>query len=115
MQRYYGIDLDHAMDGGHSAGHIADLVACLPTDALTRVAVDKDAVWTLETILLAEIRNIFVSYIYGMGNPKHRGSPPKLIGPSWMTDKSRKLEARVMTVDELLAELAKPRKRKEVN
>lgn len=114
LQRCYGIDLDHAMNGGHSAEHIAALMVCLPTDSCLFTAQNKDSVWTLETILLAEIRNIFISYIYGMADKKSRGPKPKLIGPSWMTDDSRKLEARVLTVDELLTELAKPRNKKEV-
>mgnify|MGYP006992119066 CR=1 FL=1 len=110
LQRYYGIDIDHAMQGEHSAEHLAALVSCLPSDAALCVAVKPDAAWTREAVILAELRNMFASYIYGMSDKRKRGNPPKPIGPSWMTKKAmRSLEARLLTIDELMAELQKPR------
>lgn len=110
LQRYYGIDIDHAMKGEHSAEHIAALVSCLPSDAALCIAVKPDAAWTREAVILAELRNMFASYIYGMSDKRKRGNPPKPIGPSWMIKKAmRSLEARLLTIDELMAELQKPR------
>lgn len=108
MQRYYGIDLDAAMRGGHSAAHIAALVAYLPSDCALRRTLDEDAAWTLRDILLASILNSLNMLIYGMGDKRKRGKRPQMVGPSYMVKK--KLPARVLTVDELLAELNKPRR-----
>lgn len=110
LQRYYGIDIDHAMAGAHSAGHIAALAAHLPPDSALHVANDPDAIWTYEMVILADIRNSLVGLIYGMSDKKRRGKKPQLIGPSWMTRGAmRSLEARVLPIDELMAELNKPR------
>ena len=111
MQRYYGIDLDHAIAGNHSAAHIAALVKCLPSDAAMFRAQNPDNAWTLETVLLATLRNDFQMYIWGVGDPKRRGAKPKRIGPSWLTKGDmRKLEARTLEIDELMKELSKPRR-----
>lgn len=109
LQRYYGIDLDDAMDGAHSAGHVAALITHLPSDASLYRARDKDASWTLEASLSALIFNLLQAYIYGMSDKKTRGKPPKQIGPSWMRSEP-KAPACAMTVDELMAELSKPRR-----
>ena len=102
------------MAGGHAPEHIAALVAHLPTDAALFVAENPDAAWTREAIMLADIRNNLVNLMWSMGNPRKRGARPKPIGPSWMTKGSmRSLQARALPVDELLAELAKPRKTSE--
>jgi hypothetical protein len=117
LQRYYGIDLDHAMNGAHTPRHIAALVNHLPPEARIYAAEEVDNEWTLEHVLLADIRNIFSTFVWGMSDKKKRGARPPLIGPSWMTKKSgRKLAAQVMTVDDLMRELSKPRHNtKEVN
>ena len=112
LQRHYGIDLDHAMAGEHTAAHIGALVACLPSDAAVFKAKNPDAAWTLETVLLAVIHNDISSLIYGMSDPRKRGHKPKPIGPSWLTKGAvRTLEARALPIDELMAELSKPRRR----
>lgn len=111
LQRHYGVDIDHAMAGEHSAAHVAALVANLPLDARVYVAHDKDASWTREEIILAEIRNALHSLIYGMSDKRKRGKAPDPIGPSWMTEKStRRLESRALDIPELLEELNKPRR-----
>ena len=110
LQRHYGIDLDHAMAGEHTAAHVAALAAGLPSDALVRQAIDPDAAWTLEAVLLADLRNMFAMFSWGLGNPRKRGAKPKRIGPSWMRSRMRKLASTAMTVEELMAELRKPRK-----
>lgn len=107
LQRYYGIDLDAAMRGAHSAAHIAALVAYLPSDCNLRRLNDKDAAWTLRDILLASILNSLNMLIYGLSGKKGRGKKPQMVGPSYIT--KNKLPARSMTVEELLAELNKPR------
>lgn len=89
---------------------MAALVACLPSDACIRRAANKDAEWTLERQLLAGVYNSLNSLIWGMGDKRKRGPKPTPVGPSWMIgESSRKLEARVMTPKQLMAELAKPR------
>ena len=108
LQRYYGIDLDAAMRGEHSAGHVSALVKHLPSDCALHRGVDKDAAWTLRDILLASILNSLNMLIYGMGDKRRRGKRPSLVGPDYMTKK--KLPARVMSVDELMRELNKPRR-----
>lgn len=108
LQRFYGIDLDKAEE--HTAGHIATLVEYLPSDSnVIKAELGKDGEWSLNDVLLAEIRNIFALFVYGMGAPGKRGPKPALIGPSWMTDQKRTLEARAMTISDLMEELSKPR------
>lgn len=112
LQRYYGIDIDHAMRGEHTAAHVAALVKCLPTDCMLFAARDVDASWSREQIILAEVRNILNDLAWGMSDPKKRGKRPERIGPSWMTrGNMRTLESRVLTIDELVAELNKPRRK----
>ena len=110
LQRVYAIDWDEARAGGHTVRHMAALVACLPPDACLRAAVNPDAMWTLEPQLLAGIYNALSGLIWGMGDRRHRGPRPRPIGPSWVTNGgTRTLESRAMTVDQLMAELCKPR------
>lgn len=110
LQRCYGIDLDHAMAGAHTAAHVASLTACLPTDSLLFAAENPDAAWSREAILLAETRNALRDLIWGMSDPRKRGPRPKPVGPSWMTRAGMtSLPAQVLSVDELMEELAKPR------
>ena len=113
FQQYYGIDLDRAMDGAHSAAHCGALVAQLPAGARIRVIEEPDERWTLESSMLAVLANQLNALLYMLG-AKKGDKRPELIGPSWMTKaKSRKVDALVMTIDELRAELAKPRRAKE--
>lgn len=110
LQQTYGIDLDHAMAGEHSALHIAALTAQLPHESRVFASMNRDAVWTLEGTLLATIANSLNSLCYGMSDKRKRGNPPAIIGPSWMSkDKMRTLPARAMSVDDLQKELEKPR------
>lgn len=108
LQRFYGIDLDAAMRGEHTAAHIAALVRYLPSDCALRRERDDDAAWTLRDILLASILNSLNALIYGMGDKKKRGKRPSLIGPNYLTKKT--LPARVMSADDLMRELSKPRR-----
>ena len=110
LQQHYGIDIDHAMSGERSAEHIAALFSCLPTDARVFVAENPDCAWTREHILLAGIYNSLNALAYGLSNPKKRGKKPQPIGPSWMCKSStRRLDARVLPIGELMAQLQKPR------
>lgn len=109
LQQYFGIDLDAAMDGKHSASHIAQLVANLPQEARLVHSVNADSQWSLTDVLLAVLINNFRLFVYGMSDPKKRGKKPELIGPSWMTTQKKTLPARVLPIDKLLEELNKPR------
>ena len=61
--------------------------------------------------LLATIANALHGFIWGMGDPKKRGTAPQLIGPSWMTrGRMHSLPARVMSAGELMDERSKPRR-----
>lgn len=106
LQRYYGIDLDHAMAGAHSAGHVAALIAHLPSDSAVRRSKSEDAAWTLEASMLALTYNLLTAVIHALGGKK--GKLPEQVGPSWMKTEP-KAPARAMTIDELMAELSKPR------
>ena len=84
-------------------------------DSALYAAIDPDAGWTRTEILLAAIENNFAYLRWGMASKNGRGPAPKLVGPSWMTKgKTRTLAARVMSVSELMQELSKPRKMKDV-
>lgn len=111
LQRVYGVDIDHAMGGGHTAEHIAALAAYLPSDSCVYKARSEDARWNLDSTLLAALLNSLNALIYGLGDSKRRGGAPALVGPSYMVKgNDRKLEAVSMTADELLELLAKPRR-----
>lgn len=110
LQQTYGIDLDKAMGGEHSAAHIAALTAQLPAGARIRVCESPDDRWTSELCLLALIANQLNMLLYMLG-AKKGDKKPALIGPSWMTGaRSNKVDAQVMTIEQLRAELAKPRR-----
>ena len=110
LQQYFGIDLDRAMDGEHSANHIAQLIECLPQESRLSHSVNKDTQWSLTDVLLAVLINNFRMFVYGMSDPKKRGQKPELIGPSYLTTNKKTLPARVLPINELLAELNKPRR-----
>ncbi len=98
------------MAGGHSARHIAALVVQMPSDCRIMRAESPDAAWTLRDTLLAAIANALHGLMWGMSDPKKRGKRPQPIGPSYMTrEQMRALPARVLTIDELMEELEKPR------
>lgn len=110
LQQTYGIDLDKAMGGEHSAAHIAALTAQLPAGARIRVCESPDDRWTSELCLLAMLANQLNMLLYMFG-AKKGDKKPALIGPSWMTGaRSNKVDAQVMTIEQLRAELAKPRR-----
>ena len=100
------------MAGGHSAAHVAALAFHLPPGSCLKAAIDPDAGWTRADIILAALFNDFNALLYGMGDPKSRGPQPALIGPSWMTkgkQRTRKIPARALPVDELMEILSRPR------
>ena len=113
LQEHYGIDLDFAMAGGHTAKHIAALVAQMPAGARIRICENDDERWTLETSMLAAIFNQINALIFMFG-AKKGDKRPQLVGPSWMvSDSGKKVDAMVMTIDELREVLARPRRSKE--
>lgn len=110
LQEHYGIDIDHAMAGRHTAAHVAALTAQLPLHARVNVAQEPDARWQQPDVLLATLVNQLAVLMWGMSDPKKRGKRPQPIGPSYMTrEQMRSLPARVLTIDELMEELEKPR------
>lgn len=113
LQQFYNIDLDHAMDGGHSVAHVAALVSQLPQGARLVSAYRKDSEWTLTAILQAVLINKFSMFVWGMADKKKRGPKPKLIGPSWMVQpQMQSLPAQAMPINQLMSELQKPRKQR---
>lgn len=111
LQQYYGIDIDHAINGEHTPHHIACLVMELPHDARIRTAENEDCVWTLNDVLTASLLNSLNGLIYGMSDRKKRGRKPELVGPSWFKSNERKrsLPARSMPINELVEILNQPR------
>ena len=73
------------------------------------VAYEPDAKWTIERTILAIIANSLNMLIWGMSDKSKRGKRPQLIGPSYLRNKQRTLDAQVMTIDELMEKLNKPR------
>ena len=111
LQRYYGVDLDRAQAGEHTAGHVAALAVCMPSDSAVMRAENQDAVWTLDSVLLAVLHNDLTALMWGMSDPVKRGAKPPRIGPSWLVEAdAKKLDARVLSIDELIKELNKPRR-----
>ena len=95
----------------HTARHISALVAHMPVgQSALYAAMNPDNGWTPDQVLVARLINDFAMFMWGMADKKSRGPEPKPIGPSWMRDRSRKLEARAMSVEELMNELSKPRR-----
>ena len=110
LQQTYGIDIDRAMGGEHTAAHIAALTVQLPPDARVRVAENKDALWTLSDVVNVSTLNSLRLFMWSFGDPKKRGNAPQLIGPTWMVNANKRtLPARALPINELIAELNKPR------
>lgn len=100
------------MAGRHSAAHIAALTAQLPLHARVNVAQEQDAKWRQPDVLLATLVNQMAMLMWGLSDPKKRGKRPQPIGPSYMTrEQMRSLPARVLTIDELMEELSRPRRK----
>lgn len=110
--QYYGIDLDRAMAGEHTAVQVAACAKCLPQGSRLSVLSNKDNAWGLTDVVLACISNSLNALIYGMSDKRKRGRRPEPIGPSWMTerDSKRMLPARAMSITKLMEELGKPRR-----
>ena len=97
------------MDGAHTPHHIACLVENLPQESSVHRAYNPDAVWTLENTLLATLVNSLNLLLWSMGSKKNRGKRPQLVGPSYVRNKTRTLEAQAMPIDELMKRLNAPR------
>lgn len=103
MQQYYGIDLDAACGGRHTAAHVASLVSQLPQDARVRVAEDEGNRWTLEASLMALIFNAICAVFGGDDAPRIDlpGAEPR--------NNKRTIAGDAMTVEQLHAALSRPR------
>lgn len=99
------------MRGGHEAPHVAALVSQLPQSSRLAAAADPDNAWTLEAVMLAAIFNNLQAWQWAQLDRRRRGPMPERVGPSWMRDPGRrKVDAKVMTVAQLMRELRKKRK-----
>lgn len=106
----YGI-APRALERDFAPEDAAALAAQLPDGCRWRVAEDPDAWWTGERVLMAGLLNNLRQLMWGMADSKKRGAPPKPIGPSWaVKGATRSLAMTAMSKEELLSELAKPRK-----
>lgn len=109
LMETYGIDLDEAMEGAHSAPFVASLAMQLPQDCRWRVSYDGDMWWTGDRMLLAALANALNGLIWGLSDKRKRGMPPRQVGPSWATDRGRKAPAMAMDRDRLVELLSRPR------
>ena len=66
LQQYFGIDLDRAMDGEHSANHIAQLIEHMPQESRLARSVNKDSQWSLTDVLLAVLINNSLFDFFGL-------------------------------------------------
>lgn len=112
LMETYGICLDEAMEGRFSPSFIASLTSQCPDGCRWRVSYDEDALWTIDRTLTALLINQFRLYIWANADKKKRGKRPAPIGPKWLVedDSTKRLKAIPMTKEQLLAELAKPRR-----
>lgn len=108
LMEVYGVCIDTA-EHAYPAVFVAALAEQLPQDCRWRVSYDRDAWWTGERLVFANIANSLNGLIWGLADKKARGPAPKLIGPSWFQAGRKSLPATVMSRDALVAELAKPR------
>ncbi len=116
LQEVYGVDLDAAMGGAHTARHVAALVSQLPPTSRLACAADPDNGWTTEAVMLAAIFNSLQSWQWAQADRRRRGARPERVGPSWMRQDgaSRKVDAQVMTVAQLMELLHIDDERREV-
>lgn len=98
------------MSGEHTPNHIAELVRFIPHDSALGASVDEDAAWDMDRTLLAMILNSLNLLIWGMSDKNKRGAKPEQILPKHLKRKSRKLDAQVMSIDELKAALSLERR-----
>lgn len=98
------------MRGAHSAPHVAALVHQLPPSSRLSLLQDADNAWSLDAIMLAAIFNSVQLWQWAKLDRRHRGPMPEKVGPSWMRQKGRKLDAQVMTIERLMKELGKKRR-----
>ncbi len=105
LMETYGTDLWAAMDGERSPESVAALAVQLPSGCRWRTAIDPDAWWTGDRLLMANLVNLLAGLSWGLGDPKKRGPKPKPIGPT----RRRKEAATAMSKKKLLAELSKRR------
>lgn len=102
LQQYYGICLDSAMAGGYRAAHIAALISELPQDSRCRIAIDPENRWTLEPALIGLLINVLGAVFGG------RDTGPLVKLPGWQ-DEQQTITGVALSVDDLMAELSKPR------
>ena len=109
LMEVYGVCLDTA-GAVYPAAFVAALAEQLPQDCRWRVSYDRDAWWTGDRVLAANLVNSLNGLIWGLADGKKRGPAPKPIGPSWFKGSGKALQTKAMPLDALVAELAKPRK-----
>lgn len=97
------------MSGEHTPHHIAELVRYVPQDSALRETGNEDAGWNLDRTLLAMILNSLNLLMWGMSDKNKRGAQPEAILPPSMKHKSRRLDAQVMRIDELMEILSRER------
>ena len=102
MQTYHVSWCDFEQ-GRYSPSFVASLTVQLPPNARVRVAQNKDSIWELEHVLLANLVNQLAELTHSLCGKK--GSKrPKRIGPSYVTNdknKSKKVKTQIMSVDKL--------------
>ena len=105
----YGVCLDEATEGRYEATFVASLTEQLPRGCRWRCAYDPDMWWDDDRLLMAALVNNLRGLIWGLADKSKRGPEPEQIGPAWA--KGRRSVGVAMGVEELMAELRKPRRK----
>ncbi|MFC0264922.1 hypothetical protein [Alloscardovia macacae] len=75
--RAYGVRLDEDTIRDYGIRILADLAAGLPAGSILWMEMDTPAAWTVETYMMATLIDQMNALMYGLSDPKSRGSRPE--------------------------------------
>ncbi len=103
FQQYYQIDLSRVLSGddaSYTSKHIACLATQLPHNSRTHIANNPDLLWTMDTMIEADIANSLRIILASLQKGKRK--PDFILPPSMQKKQTQnKIGAKVMTKDEL--------------
>lgn len=77
--RAYGLRLDEQTIRAYGIQFLADLTSGLPAGSVLWMEMDTPAAWTTETYMMATLIDQMNALMYGLSDPKSRGSRPELL------------------------------------